>query len=73
MDQILRYYEEIHLEKARTLKAQAITMSHATGYGFGSMKKDDFLKFLDSLDGMEEQQQDVVQKLRESGLPLEEQ
>lgn len=46
-------------------------MSHATGYGFGSIKRDDFIRFLDMLDGKAEPE-DVIKKLRESGLPIEE-
>lgn len=48
--QIRRYYEVIYKEKLSDLKLQTISMAYATSRAFGGMKKEDFKKYLDSLD-----------------------
>ena len=48
--QIQKYYEVIYKEKLQDLKLQTVSMSYATARGFGGMKKEDFKKYLDSLD-----------------------
>lgn len=50
LTQIQKYYEVIYKEKLQDLKLQTISMSYATARGFGGMKKEDFKKYLDSLD-----------------------
>ena len=50
LTQIRRYYEIIYKEKLQDLKLQTISMAYATSRAFGGMKKDDFKKYLDSLD-----------------------
>lgn len=50
LDQIRRYYEVIYKEKLSDLKLNTISMVYATARAFGTLKKGDFKKYLDSLD-----------------------
>lgn len=50
LDQIRRYYEVIYKEKLGDLKLQTISTMYATARAYGSLKNEDFKKYLDSLD-----------------------
>ncbi len=50
LDQIRRYYDVLYKEKLKDLKLQTVSTMYATARAFGSLKNEDFKKYLDSLD-----------------------
>ena len=71
VEQIKLYYEKIQKQKMEETKLSAIVMVQAVGTAFGSIKFENFKKFLDKMDLKPEVKKDVIDEMKKSGLPIE--
>ncbi len=74
VDQIFLYYTLIQKQKMLDLKFQAIVVAQSTAAGFGNSKTEEFDKFLAQLDPdtRPRSHKDPFDKMKEMGLPVEE-
>jgi hypothetical protein len=68
VQQICRYADIIQEQKNRELQVLAVMMVQAVGCAFGSIKSEDFSKFIRKLGPDDEPESD----LRDAGIPFEE-
>lgn len=71
-EQIKRYCKIIQEQRLRELQLNTIATLKAVACAFGSIKKDDFVKFLDSLCRKEQDIEETLQDMKKAGLPVEE-
>lgn len=71
-EQIRRYCEIIQEQKLKELQLNTIATLKAVAYAFGSMKKEDFIDFLDSLHEKEKDINRQLEKAKREDWPIEE-
>lgn len=71
VEQLVRYYEIITEQKMRELKLKTIANVQAVGYAWGSVKKAQFMKFLDNLYKKPQDIDDFIREAKLKGLPIE--
>ena len=62
IDQVRRYYEVICESKMRDTKINIISNMYASAHAFGSIKKEDFNKFLQNFDNVKKPKDFNIQK-----------
>jgi len=72
--QLKVYYELINKKKLQELKMRTIAMLNAVAYAYGSMKKDPFMMFMNTLDppGAVKDGGPAFDKMKIEGFPVEE-
>lgn len=71
LQQAQRYYELIQKKKMQALQLQTISTLKAVGYAFGSIKKKDFMKFINSLDMKKETLENSFERMKKLGYNVE--
>ena len=71
VEQIKLYYEKIQKQKMEEAKLSAIITVQAVGTAFGSIKLDNFKKFLDKMDMKPEVKKDVINEMKQANLNIE--
>lgn len=56
----------------REIYINTIAMGHAVAFGSGNLSKDNFLAFLDGLEGNKKDIQKDLEEMKAAGLPIEE-
>lgn len=68
-----KYYEVLSNKKMIDAKVQTIVNLYASAYAFGTITKENFNKFIETLDPKTKKSlDDFAGKLKEMGLPIEE-
>ena len=71
VEQIKLYYEKIQKQKMEEAKLSAIITVQAVGTAFGSIKFENFRKFLDKMNLKSEVKKDVISEMKKEGLNIE--
>lgn len=74
LEQVKRYYHLISKKVMVDVKVDSIAVMYSCAYAFGTVKKDAFMKFLENLDPkIKKTVTDSIEKMKDMGLPIEEQ
>ncbi len=71
LDQVTRYRELIENKKLKDAQMQTIVTSKSVQYAFGSIKKKDFIDFVDSLNKDKDTPDESFKKMKTQGFPVE--
>ena len=71
VQQIIRYAEIIQGQKITDLQLHAIAMVYAVGAGMGTIKFEEFHRFLNSLKGKKEDVKKTLDRAKEAGVIVE--
>lgn len=67
----MRHYELIQEQKNREYLISSMIIQQSTASAFGSLKKDDFIKFLDSFDSNKKKEPVNFEKIKDLGIEVE--
>lgn len=71
LSQIQLFCEKIQVQKMQDARLQAIVIFNATATAFGSVKNEQFQEFLEILSGVKKDINEVLDELKNKGLPVE--